>query len=72
MLDFDPEKTPDILTDKKAEAICDMLLHVTIYLRRRCDAFVHRDVLIYHVIGKEKAQEKQPKDLMGYCIEKCK
>ena len=51
-----------------------MLLHVTIYLKRRHDrvAFVHRDVLIYHIIGKEKVQEKQPKDLLAFCVEKSK
>ena len=62
------------MTDEEAEAICEMLLHLTLYLKRRHDrvAFVHRDVLIYHVIGKEKVQEKQLKDLLAFCVEKSK
>ena len=44
-----------------------MLLHITIHLKRRRDriVFVHRDVLIYNIMGKEKPQE-QPKDLLHF------
>ena len=66
-LNFEPEKVPDVITIEEAEAICEMLLHITIHLKRRRDriVFVHRNVLIYNIMGKEKPQE-QPKDLLHF------